>query len=413
MAETTETEYIKLKVVGQDSNEIHFRVKMSTQMGKLKKSYSERVGAPIASLRFLFDGKRINDDETPKSLEMEQGDVIEVYQEQTGGGADEGETEYIKLKVVGQDSNEIHFRVKMTTAMGKLKKSYSERVGAPIASLRFLFDGKRINDEETPKSLEMEQDDVIEVYQEQTGGGADEGETEYIKLKVVGQDSNEIHFRVKMTTAMGKLKKSYSERVGAPIASLRFLFDGKRIKDEETPKNLEMEPDDYIEVFSKQLGGKQIFLNNHKRAIINRLNSYSQQISYDLERFDDFFGDTGRADKANSPNFIVVKTALKQYFKLKTSINMLKESAENSLDNILIECYKSLNSNSDLVSNFWDNFQILSENVDKFETYASERHDAIKLAVTFGLSQTSKSIAWNAATDLKSKFQNYNLKLLH
>merc|ERR1711899_596260 len=107
-----ETEYIKLKVVGQDSNEIHFRVKMSTNMGKLKKSYAERVGVPVSSLRFLFDGRRINDDETPKALEMEQDDVIEVYQEQTGGGADEGETEYIKLKVVGQDSNEIHFRVK-------------------------------------------------------------------------------------------------------------------------------------------------------------------------------------------------------------------------------------------------------------------------------------------------------------
>merc|ERR1711884_973884 len=81
-----------------------------------------------------------------------------------------GETEYIKLKVVGQDSNEIHFRVKMTTQMGKLKKSYSERVGVPVSSLRFLFDGRRINDDETPKQLEMEQDDVIEVYQEQTGG---------------------------------------------------------------------------------------------------------------------------------------------------------------------------------------------------------------------------------------------------
>ena len=85
---------------------------------------------------------------------MEQDDVIEVYQEQTGGGADEAEKEYIKLKVVGQDSNEIHFRVKMTTQMGKLKKSYSERVGAPITSLMFLFDGKRTNDEETPNSLE-------------------------------------------------------------------------------------------------------------------------------------------------------------------------------------------------------------------------------------------------------------------
>ncbi|XP_014472672.1 PREDICTED: small ubiquitin-related modifier-like isoform X2 [Dinoponera quadriceps] len=69
----------------QDSNEIHFRVKMTTQMGKLKKSYSDRVGVPMTSLRFLFDGKRINDDETPKQLEMENDDVIEVYQEQTGG----------------------------------------------------------------------------------------------------------------------------------------------------------------------------------------------------------------------------------------------------------------------------------------------------------------------------------------
>ena len=73
--------------------------------------------------------------------------------------------------------------------MGKLKKSYSDRVGVQQTSLRFLFDGRRINDEDTPKSvraddisfvfsstvsfhlqLEMEEDDVIEVYQEQTGG---------------------------------------------------------------------------------------------------------------------------------------------------------------------------------------------------------------------------------------------------
>ena len=54
-------------------------------------------------------------------------------------------------------------------------------------------------------------------------GQDNEGETEYIKLKVVGQDSNEIHFRVKMTTAMAKLKKSYSERVGAPIAFFKVF----------------------------------------------------------------------------------------------------------------------------------------------------------------------------------------------
>lgn len=50
-----------------------------------------------------------------------------TLQDQKPDSGDAG-SEYIKLKVVGQDSNEIHFRVKMTTQMGKLKKSYSERV---------------------------------------------------------------------------------------------------------------------------------------------------------------------------------------------------------------------------------------------------------------------------------------------
>merc|ERR1719508_4495 len=76
--------YIKSKLVVE-------KMKQTTQMGKLKKSYSERVGVPITSLRFLFDGRRINDDETPKALEMEQDDVFEVYQEQTGGGEDEAD----------------------------------------------------------------------------------------------------------------------------------------------------------------------------------------------------------------------------------------------------------------------------------------------------------------------------------
>ena len=92
---------------------------------------------------------------------MDDEDIIEVYQEQTGGSnADNvsppapSETEYITLKVVGQDSNEIRFRVKkMTTQMRKLKNSYSERIGAPVSSLRFLFDGRRINDDDTPNKV--------------------------------------------------------------------------------------------------------------------------------------------------------------------------------------------------------------------------------------------------------------------
>merc|ERR1719402_789042 len=80
-----EREYLTLKVVRpsqeQESVEIHFRVKQTTQMGKLKRSYSERIGVPMSSLRFLYDGRRISDEATPGTLEMESGDYIEVYKE--------------------------------------------------------------------------------------------------------------------------------------------------------------------------------------------------------------------------------------------------------------------------------------------------------------------------------------------
>ncbi|XP_072343159.1 small ubiquitin-related modifier 1 isoform X2 [Scyliorhinus torazame] len=67
--EKKDGEYIKLKVIGQDNSEIHFKVKMTTQLRKLKESYCQRQGVPPNSLRFLFEGQRITDHQTPKELQ--------------------------------------------------------------------------------------------------------------------------------------------------------------------------------------------------------------------------------------------------------------------------------------------------------------------------------------------------------
>ena len=39
----------------------------------------------IETLRFRFDGQVVSEKDTPFSLEMDEGDTIEVYQQQTGG----------------------------------------------------------------------------------------------------------------------------------------------------------------------------------------------------------------------------------------------------------------------------------------------------------------------------------------
>lgn len=75
--------------------------------------------------------------------------------------------EFIKMKFVSQNGNQIYFRVKTSTKLGKVKESYYDRVGE--TNMRFVFEGQEINDEDTPHSLEMEEDDVIDVFQEQGG----------------------------------------------------------------------------------------------------------------------------------------------------------------------------------------------------------------------------------------------------
>ena len=80
----------------------------------------------------------------------------------------------------------------------------------------------------------------------------------YIKLRMVGEDCEEIHFSVKKTTPLNKLMRRYSECKGVAVTSLRFFFDGFRIGDSETVEDLEfVDPEnDKIEVFT-ELGGNK------------------------------------------------------------------------------------------------------------------------------------------------------------
>ncbi|XP_036914724.1 small ubiquitin-related modifier 1-like [Sturnira hondurensis] len=83
---------------------------------------------------------------------------------------DKKEGEHIKLKVIGQDHSEIHFKVKMTTHLKKLKESYCQRQDVLMNSFRFLFERQRIADNHNPKELRMKEEDVIEIFQEHIGG---------------------------------------------------------------------------------------------------------------------------------------------------------------------------------------------------------------------------------------------------
>ena len=78
-------EQLNIKVKAQDGSEIFFKIKRSTQLKKLMEAYCQRQGLSNNQCRFIFDGERIKDDDTPETLEMDNGDEIDVMVEQTGG----------------------------------------------------------------------------------------------------------------------------------------------------------------------------------------------------------------------------------------------------------------------------------------------------------------------------------------
>ncbi|XP_034861799.1 small ubiquitin-related modifier 2-like isoform X1 [Mirounga angustirostris] len=89
--------------------------------------------------------------------------------EKTKEGVKTENNDHINWKVEGQDGSVVQFKIKRHTPLSKLMKTYCER-SLSMRQIRFLFDRHPINETDIPTQLEMEAEDTIGVFQQQTGG---------------------------------------------------------------------------------------------------------------------------------------------------------------------------------------------------------------------------------------------------
>ncbi|RKP02181.1 hypothetical protein CXG81DRAFT_25195 [Caulochytrium protostelioides] len=83
--EEKKVEHLTLKVIGSDMSEVSFKIKKTTPLAKLMDAYIKKTGQDQNSVRFLFEGERIQGGQTPDDLSMEDGDQIQVTIMQLGG----------------------------------------------------------------------------------------------------------------------------------------------------------------------------------------------------------------------------------------------------------------------------------------------------------------------------------------
>jgi small ubiquitin-related modifier len=61
--------------------ETFFKIKKTTKMHKIFHAYCTRKGQPVTAFRFLFDGQRVDGEQTAEDIDMEDGDQIDALNE--------------------------------------------------------------------------------------------------------------------------------------------------------------------------------------------------------------------------------------------------------------------------------------------------------------------------------------------
>jgi small ubiquitin-related modifier len=60
---------------------------------------------------------------------------------------------------------------------------------------------------------------------------------EHLNIKVT-DNNNEVFFKIKRTTPLKKLMDAFCERQGKQPSTVRFLFDGTRVRPEDSPETV-------------------------------------------------------------------------------------------------------------------------------------------------------------------------------
>lgn len=60
-------EHLNIKVT-DNTSEVFFKIKRTTQLKKLMDAFCDRSGKSRSSCRFLFDGQRVGDGDSPDSV---------------------------------------------------------------------------------------------------------------------------------------------------------------------------------------------------------------------------------------------------------------------------------------------------------------------------------------------------------
>jgi len=238
----------------------------------------------VESLVFKFNGRVISTEDTPKSLNMVDEDLIVV-------------SASVTQTLVGTIFRSGFHQVRDVDAdmeLKDLKIQCSNRLGIDLQDLVFKIDNTRIKDDDTLQSLKNSNGGkVITVSLE------DNIEVTFV-CHTVGKEPRTIMSKQRPTTFMKDWKSEISMELGEPIKYLTFVFDKTTVEDYDTPEMLAIQNGDIIMVFCErevtiEIEGDGEVLQSHivnvDQKLILLMLSFSSTFKIGINSFILKFGD--------------------------------------------------------------------------------------------------------------------------
>jgi hypothetical protein len=183
---------ITIKTRLNSKHEMTWDVQPNKMFHGMIANFAQVYGVAAAEVKFKFDGEFLGSSSTPNDIDMEEGDLVDVYIPPTlydaavatakcgataiataasggeeGGGAAAGEDIsgavriFIKTRLNGK--HVWTWEMQPSTAFGDVMDKFAQIYGVNTRTAKFQFDGEVLNRTATPEDLEMEKGDLIDV----------------------------------------------------------------------------------------------------------------------------------------------------------------------------------------------------------------------------------------------------------
>jgi len=149
---------------------MRLEVSADERLGQVADRFGERVGQPPGDLGFILDNNSDGSEQAwiPRDTKVSALNLnyLSFLTARCRDQLNPDAADMVELKVQTRDRREsVNIKIRLTDKMSVLMSKFAELKNLQLDNLRFSFDGEKVEGQETPEDLELDDGECIDVHQ--------------------------------------------------------------------------------------------------------------------------------------------------------------------------------------------------------------------------------------------------------